>query len=121
MGLLESSKQAMQGARTLSRSPDTTPSLTSSHYTLVRSKLDYDDTASYVHPDIHQAIKSLKLQKTTPNMTALIQQLSDGQKEGLNNSFRAWTDILRDYIAQKYPADKDEYYAMLEESHAGPT
>lgn len=81
--------------------------------TIIGEQLQYENIENYVHQDILNQIQRIQLKKQQTNTKELLEKL---QTSSINNeSFGNRKQLLKDYLAQKYKDEFNEYESLLQE------
>lgn len=81
--------------------------------TIVWNTLHYEDIENYVDTNIVNQLNQIKFKKQSINTDILLEKLQLSSQD--NQSFADRKQLLKEYIAQKYPWEYPEYEAILQE------
>lgn len=81
--------------------------------TIIGEQLQYENIENYINQDTLNQIQRVQLKKQTTNTNELLEKL---QTSSINNeSFGNRKQLLKDYLAQKYKDEFNEYESLLQE------
>lgn len=77
-------------------------------------QMNYEHLEDYGDPTLFQSLKDYKLKKQSKRMQDLLDDLDRPDQDALSR-FGGWKELLKTFIAQQYPGEKEEYYRILSE------
>ncbi len=81
--------------------------------TIVWNTLDYENIENHVEANIINQLNQIKFKKQSVTTDELLEKLQLSSKD--NQSFADWKHLLKEYIAQKYQGEYNEYETILQE------
>lgn len=83
---------------------------------IIVDKLQYENMAHFVDPNVHQTLQNVQLKKNTTSTEKVLKDL-ESQKNNFawNNSFWDWLELLKLLLKKQYPNEYDDYEKILQE------
>jgi len=94
--------------------PNTPLSLTTTTLNLQSATIDYAGLNELVEPKLQHSLKKVQLSRSQKHLWGLLEQLQTEARD-FAGGWHDRKEILNEYIAKKYPEDKEKYMKELKE------